>query len=197
MRIVFACLLTGLATLLLAPPAAAQSLRCDGKLVGVGDRRYDAIVACGEPDLRVPVRLDVIGAVAVLPYEEIWYYNFGPRRLLRTLRLRGDRIIAIESAGYGFSPDTPGSCRPEDLRREMSTLELLARCGEPVDREQRTRSFAQRVGTPFAYNSIVLEEQWIYDFGPQRFYRIITLIDGRVTSIDTGNRGSRRPQLRR
>ena len=191
MRFVLACLLSGLVAFLFALPAAAQSLRCDGKLVGVGDRRYDAIIACGEPDLRVPVRIDVIDALSVLPYEEVWYYNHGPRRLLRTLRLRGDRIIAIESAGYGFAPEAPGSCRPEDLRTEMSTLELLARCGEPADREQRVRPFAQRVGTPFAYNSVVLEEQWIYDFGPQRFYRIITLIDGRVTSIDTGNRGSR------
>ncbi len=192
MRYVLACLLSGIVALLLALPAAAQSMRCEGKLVGVGDRRYDAILACGEPDLRVPVSIEVIGAVALLPYEEVWYYNFGPRRLLRTLRLRNDRIIAIESAGYGFSPDTPGTCRPEDLRAEMSTLELLARCGEPADREQRTRTFARRVGTPFAYNSIVLEEQWIYDFGPQRFYRVITLIDGRITGVDTGNRGSRR-----
>jgi len=171
-----------------AQPAEARSIRCDGRLVSVGDRRFDAIAACGEPDQRVPVRLEVIGAYPLFPLEEIWYYNFGPHRLIKRLRLRRDRILAIESCNYGFHPENPGSCRPEDLRTDMTSLEVLARCGEPHDLEHRPRylSHAPRFFDP--YGTVVLEEQWVYDFGPQRFYRVLTLIDGRVVRIETGRR---------
>ncbi len=178
-----------LAMVSLTGPAQAQSLRCDGRLVSVGDRRFDLIAACGEPDLRVPVRLELLGAVPVLPYEEVWYYNFGPHRLIREVRLRSDRVMAIESAGYGFTPAAPGSCRPEDLRRGMTVFELLARCGEPADQAQRLRQRGPRTRYPLATASVVLEEEWIYDFGPARFYRIVTVVDGRVADVDTGRRG--------
>lgn len=188
-RLVLALILLMVLVLGSADPAEAQTLRCDGRLVSVGDRRFDLIAACGEPDLRVPVRLELLGAVPVLPYEEIWYYNFGPHRLIRQVRLRSDRILAIDSAGYGFAVSTPGSCRPEDLRRGMTVLELLARCGAPADLEQRVRQGGWRPLQPFATASVVLEEQWIYDFGPARFYRIVTVVDGRVADVDTGRRG--------
>ncbi len=29
-------------------------------------------------------------------------YNFGPRKLMRTLRFEGDRLTSIETAGYGY-----------------------------------------------------------------------------------------------
>ena len=177
--------------LLLTPLASeAQTLRCDGRLVGVGDRPFDALVVCGEPDLRVPVRLELPGGGLVLPYEEIWYYNFGPRRLLRELRIRGERIVAIESLGYGFEPSSPGSCQPRDLRAGMSALELLARCGEPADRRQRLRPFPPGGHHPLAPAAAVLEEQWIYDFGPLRLYRVVTVLDGRIAAVETGRRGA-------
>jgi hypothetical protein len=169
-------------------PAEARAMRCDGSLITVGDRRFDVLAACGEPDLRVPVRLEVIGIYA-LPYEEVWYYNFGPRRFIRQLRFRQGRLVAIDSAGYGFHPDAPGPCRPEDLRRDMTHLELVARCGEPVDREQRLRWLPFDQAYPFARGRVVFEEEWIYDFGPHRFYRILTLIDGLVVNIETGRWG--------
>lgn len=169
--------------------AEGQTLRCDGRLVSIGDRRFDALAACGEPDLRVPVRLELLGALPVLPYEEVWYYNFGPQRLIRQLRFRGERIVAIETAGYGFAEAAPGRCRPEDLRRGMTVLELLARCGQPADREQRVRQVGRRALHPFTTASVMLEEQWIYDFGPARFYRIVTVVDGRIAEVETGRRG--------
>jgi hypothetical protein len=171
-----------------AAHSGAEAMRCDGRLVTVGDRRFDVLAACGEPDLRVPVRLEVIGVYA-LPYEEIWYYNFGPSRFIQQLRFRQGRLESIDSAGYGFHPDAPGSCRPEDLRRDMTHLELVARCGEPVDREQRLRWLPYDQGYPFARGRAVFEEEWIYDFGPDRFYRILTLVDGLVVKIETGRWG--------
>jgi hypothetical protein len=176
--------------MLLSSAAEAQSLRCDGRILAVGDRPFDAIVICGEPDLRAPVRLELPGGGLALPYEEVWYYNFGPRRLLRAVRIRGERIVAIESLGYGFPVDSPGACRPEDLRAGMSALELRARCGEPADRRQRLRSFAAGAHHPLAPAAAMIEEQWIYDFGPRRLYRVVTLVEGRIADVQTGRRGA-------
>jgi hypothetical protein len=181
--------LLGACCLLAMVAVEARTLRCDGRLVSVGDRRYDALVACGEPDLRVPVRLQVIGALPAYPYEEVWYYNFGPHRLMRELRLREGRIIAIETAGYGFRPEHPGSCRPRDLRHDMTALELLARCGDPDDIESRTRYLGHRYGHPQSYGSVVVEEDWIYDFGPRYLYRVVTLTAGRISNVESGRRG--------
>jgi hypothetical protein len=182
-----------LALLSLAAGApAALAMRCEGRLVSIGDRRFDVLAACGEPSLRVPVQVEMIGVYALLPYEEIWYYNFGPRRFLQQLRFRHGRLTAIESTGYGFNPEAPGPCRPEDLRRGMTHLELVARCGEPIDQAQRVRWLPSLPGPPFIRGTMVIEEEWLYDFGPHHFYRVLTLIDGSVVEIKTGGRGIHR-----
>lgn len=186
-RMLLAC---GLAMVLLPASTEAQSLRCDGRIVGVGDRPFDVLVVCGEPALRTPVRLELPGGGLALPYEEVWYYNFGPRRLLRAVRIRGERVVAIDSLGYGFDQANPGGCQPQDLRTDLSVLELLARCGEPADRRQRLRPAPMAFHHPLAPAGAVIEEEWIYDFGPRRLYRIVTLLDGRVARIDTGRRGA-------
>ncbi len=176
-------------SVLVWPPADARSLRCDGSLVSAGDRRIDVNTACGEPDLMVPVRHEVIVGYGVLPYEEIWYYNFGPQRFIRELRIRNGRIVAIESRGYGFRPDAPGRCSPEALKRGMTHLELVARCGDPDDREQRVRRRYHDPQYPARGSTVTLEEEWIYNFGPRYFYRVLTLVDGRVQRVESGGRG--------
>jgi hypothetical protein len=165
---------------------AAAGMRCDGALVTVGDRRFDVQAACGAPDLRIPVREYLIGPYRALPYEELWYYNFGPNRFIRELRFQSSRLVSMRTPGYGFRPDRPGSCTPQDLRRGMTVLELHARCGDPDDRELRV--FRLRHFPP-GYEQVVLEEEWLYDFGPERFYRVVTLVDGRVTRVESGRRG--------
>lgn len=167
-------------------PTASAGLRCDGTLVSVGDRRFDVRAACGEPDLRVPVRELLVGGYMALPYEEIWYYNFGPRRFLRELHFQSSRLVAVRTPGYGFRPNAPGSCSPHDLRRGMTLLELHARCGAPDDRELRVR---WRSHSPAGLGHVALEEEWLYNFGPLTFYRIVTLVDGRIIRVESGGRG--------
>jgi hypothetical protein len=176
-----AVLVLALATVLLT--TASAGLRCDGTLVSVGDRRFDVRAACGEPDLRVPVGQLLVGTHMALPYEEIWYYNFGPRRFLRELHFRSSRVVAVRTPGYGFRLT---GCSPTDLRQGMSLLELHARCGPPDDRELRV---LRRHYFPAGLGQVTLEEEWIYNFGPSRFYRIVTLVDGRITRVESGGRG--------
>jgi len=132
----------------------------------------------------------MIGAALILPYEEIWYYNPGPQSAIRQLRFRQGRLVAIELAGPGFHPQAPGLCRPEDLRRGMTHLELVARCGDPADREQQVRWLPLGPEHPVSSGRVVFAEEWIYDFGPRRFYRILTLVDGLVERIETGPHGN-------
>lgn len=167
---------------------ASAGLRCDGGLVSVGDRRFDVRAACGEPDLRVAVREHLLGAYMALPYEELWYYNFGPRRLIRELRFTSSRLVAVRTHGYGFNPDAPGRCTPHELRPGMTILELQARCGEPDDREIRIRWLRSFPSIP-AYGRVALEEEWLYNFGPADFYRVVTLVDGQITRVERGRRG--------
>lgn len=177
--------------LVLTAQAHASSLRCDGELISRGDLRAQLRAACGEPDMTVPVgHMQVTGA-GLLPYEELWYYNEGARNFIREVRLSDGRVAGIASRGYGFNPDTPGSCGHRDFSPGMTRLELLARCGEPADRHVRIMSDYLDPRRPQLGSTAVLEEQWVYNFGPHRFIRVLTLVDGRVREVDSAGRGYR------
>ena len=175
--------------LLGADQVQASSMRCDGKLVSRGDLRVEVRAACGEPDMVVPVGRMGLSGVMLLPYEELWYYNQGPRRFIREVRLRDARVVTINSRGYGFNPDSPGSCNHTDFERGMTRLELMARCGEPDDWHIRVIQRHYDPARPYLGSSVVLEEEWVYNFGPSRFIRVLTLVDGRVREIEWGGRG--------
>jgi hypothetical protein len=176
--------------MLAAAPAAADALRCDNRLVTTGARVYEVLRACGEPDYREPVRDVFLYGHILLRTEEIWYYNRGPRELIRILRFRDGRLEAVRSGGYGFNPDARAGCRPHDLRAGMSGLELIQRCGEPDHREIRTRTQLRQPERRSPHHVLVTyEEEWTYDFGPAHFDRIAVLVGGTVVRVERGARG--------
>lgn len=86
-----------LSYLLLASPAVAQTLRCGSDLVSLGDRAFEIIRKCGEPQYR-----DTVG-YTVGPHQRLelaieeWVY--GPRNgMTYILRLEGNRLVRIESS---------------------------------------------------------------------------------------------------
>ena len=105
------------AGLVLAVPVVvrADSMRCGTRLVGEGDGKDKVRTLCGEP-----TSISFAGYVGGpgytnAPYEntypwpgwttvpvEIWTYNFGPNKLLRTLRFVGDQLDDIQTNGYGY-----------------------------------------------------------------------------------------------
>ena len=112
------CLL--LAALLVWWPADTDSsslertLRCRGRLVSIGDTRAEVKSKCGEPDRRSQWQEGQGTVVArIFDYEteryqapvrvetpiqvQIWIYDFGPTRLVRTLHFENDRLIRIET----------------------------------------------------------------------------------------------------
>ncbi len=183
-----------LITMLLVAQAQAStssSLRCNGDLITRGDLRAEVRAACGEPDMIVPVGHMYASGAGLLPYEALWYYNEGPRRFIREVRLRDGRVVGIASRGYGFNPEAPGSCGHMDFRPGMTRLEVMARCGEPSDRHVRIMRDHLDPHRPRLGSTAVLEEKWVYNFGPHRFIRVLTLVDGRVREVNSAGRGYR------
>jgi hypothetical protein len=92
-------------------------MRCGTALVSRGDTQLELLADCGEPDAieRLPALLapgttiygsQIYAGPYVAPLApvsvELWTYNFGPRRLLRRVRLEAGEVIEIETLGYGF-----------------------------------------------------------------------------------------------
>lgn len=91
------------------------AMRCGNALVLTGDREFEVLNKCGEPDF-----------VAI----DGWAYNFGPNLFIHYLRFDNGRLTEIELRDYGWDdggrggpiwhymgsiwqpPAPPGSTRP-------------------------------------------------------------------------------------
>jgi hypothetical protein len=89
----------------------ASAMRCGNQLVLIGDRHYDVLGKCGEPDAREerPEKryfrvfregrfFEVLEEVTV----EEWTYNLGPNMFIRILRFENGRLVEIETGEYGY-----------------------------------------------------------------------------------------------
>lgn len=179
----FRSLLPGLALLLVAEAASAMSLRCAQGIVSRGDDPERVRKACGEP-----AHTESWPAAPPLAAGAVWFYNEGPSRLLRLLRFRADRLVAVQTQGYGFREPDHASCAPGDARRGWSAYRLLAFCGEPDQRQVLGRMLTPRRADPTGPllqrgQRAVHRQRWRYDFGPRHLPREYTLDDGIVTEV--------------
>ena len=189
-RIAF-ILLTLLALLRMPAAAAAGAMRCDGRIVDAGTLQAEVLAACGEPAYRDPWTVRARNRDAWFADEEEWTYNFGSNQLLRVVRLRHGKVVAIEADGYGFDRLPQPPCDPLDIVRGLSKYRLTVHCGEPARRK------SAQVYTPLqargrVYPGLlepVYREEWIYNFGSSYLLRIVTLENGRVTDVQNGDRG--------
>jgi|SRR5688572_15239440 hypothetical protein len=90
----------------------ALALQCDGKVVSMGYHRWRVREICGEPaniqDIQqlTPRRYyDPYQRIYVDTFvhvnKSIWTYNFGPSRLIYILTFENDKLVNIETDGYG------------------------------------------------------------------------------------------------
>ena len=186
----FACLLIGLLTSL--SMTAEAGFRCDGKIVKRGDRMFEVRELCGEPDVVVPLHSVYTIRYGHVPTREEWQYNLGPHRLMRFLRFQDGRLTRVRTGRHGFRPGN-GACSPGQIESGITQMELLSKCGKPREKELRITGVHYRTERDGrVYRAGMPAEDWIYDFGPRRFIRIVTLINGRVVNIETSSRrGSR------
>lgn len=183
--------------LYLLPCTNALALRCDNGLIDEGDRRLKVRQACGEPTWINNQAHAHAGSLTHSQLNDVeeWYYNFGPNRLVQVLIFRNNRLSQIQSAGYGYTEGYPGSCNSSDIITGMSQLELVVRCGQPADRELHyrnvTRYYPQYQTGSLIYPIHQYVEEWTYNFGHNKFLRHVTLLDGRIIHVETGERGYR------
>ncbi|UXI68314.1 DUF2845 domain-containing protein [Tahibacter amnicola] len=178
---------------LLLATTPAMALRCGSRIVQEGDRDGSVRERCGMPyyvDRYYSV--DVHGADG--PYErqienqyDAWYYNFGPRKLLVRLVFHNGRLQSEETLGYGVN-QIGDSCHLDTAPSGTSAGEIVAWCGEPASRRNLREAEIRRDGRGNErYRPIRLEE-WTYDFGDDRFLRILTFRNGNLQGVSVERR---------
>jgi len=188
-------LLTGLFPL----QASADSISCDGGIVSNGDAVVDLLMKCGQPDWKeshqeeFTDRFDLNLRQRTYVTVEQWTYNFGPQQLLRIVTIRNGVVTGVQTGKqYGPSKDRE-PVKPECGDRIISTGEtkgeVLAKCGEPFYRTSHNEELWVPLGQTGSRKVVVTVEEWTYNFGPQRFMRIITFRNSLVVDVRTGKYG--------
>lgn len=69
---------------------------------------------------------------------------------------------------------------------QASREELIAKCGEPDQKEVKTEDVRRRnkFGTGSQVVGTTNVERWIYNRGSRSFPMVVTIVDGKVKSID-------------
>ena len=181
-------LLPILALLLAAP--AAHAMRCGNRLVNDGAQDFQVRERCGDPFWTDRyTNIEIIGRDGPIEQQrevqfDVWYYNFGPRQLMRQLVFRDGLLERERTLGYGV--DAIGEdCDPNRLLGGLSAGELFARCGEPASRRSHTDTLVRRPAPGLERWRDPRREDWIYDFGDRRFVRVVRVVDGRVVAVDS------------
>lgn len=103
---------------------------------------------------------------------------------MKTVRLAGLALAVVFSllappAALAFR------CGKVLVSEGDSKAEVLIKCGAPDWKTQWSEDF---VGGPYPVVSSE-KERWLYNLGPQRFMRILLFEDGRLSEVNTGERG--------
>ncbi len=168
---------------------AASAMRCGSRLVGEGDRDFQVRERCGAPFwVDAYAGVDVLGARTPLERQvevrfEAWYFNFGPRDLMRRLIFRDGVLQGEETLGYGVR-DLGADCPMPAAWQGLSSGELVARCGEPVSRRSRPVTIVRRPGPRHEQWREQRDEAWLYDGADAGFVYEARLVDGRVVGIE-------------
>jgi hypothetical protein len=95
-------------------------------------------------------------------------------------------IAALLILPFAASADEKFRCGNWIASSDMSVDELVQKCGEPTSRASRTEDVMVRNRN----NGLVLKsgetliETWTYDRGSQSAPMVVTIVDGRIKSID-------------
>ena len=167
--------------LMLAPTAHADSnLQCANGIVSNGHYAEQLQAACGLPMLKETLDASQLGGT----YDAEWFYNFGPRQLLRIIRLRQGKVVSIEDDGYGFEGTPKLSCDFYSLREGLSKLRLMLACDKPARRETTVVYRQLQRGEPSAATQPILRERWHYNSEAGERVRTVILENGRIHNVE-------------
>jgi len=183
---------------LLPARSHADSISCDRGIVSSGDPAVDLILKCGQPewkDTRTEEIVEGVGRDArhtTSVTVEDWTYNFGPYQFMRIVTLRNGVVAAVRTGQYGAAKDrgpAPPECGDRVISPGDTKADVLIRCGEPFYKTSHQEELRERIDGIGSRTVTVTVEEWTYNFGPQRFMRIITFRNGTVVDIRTGGYG--------
>ncbi|WP_111494548.1 MULTISPECIES: DUF2845 domain-containing protein [Marinobacter] len=169
------------------PWTGEAAFRCGTSLVDEGDWPVEVREKCGEPDYVAIYPQAALPGIGIVQTVEHWYYNPGPRSFVRRLIFRNGKLRQEESLGYGFLPGAPGNCSPRMLREGMNEFEIVRRCGEPLSKRVEWVLPRRRVDHYSGYSAYP-QEEWLYEFGPNEFRRVVTFREGRLIRVETAGK---------
>ena len=175
--------------LLLASPAAL-AMRCGNRVVADGARDFQVRERCGKPFWSESwLGVDIVGRNTPLERQRevewsVWYYNFGPRELMQRLVFRDGKLERSDTLGRGVR-EIGDSCRANLNFTGLSSGELVARCGEPAARREAHDSTVYRPGPGVENWREQRREEWTYEFGDSQLVRVLHLLNGQVTGVET------------
>ena len=182
--------LSGTASAALQGLHGAEKFYCDGFLVSPGETREEVVEKCGEPAW-LDVRGDEGAEEGSLPREtEEWIYDFGHSQLLEFLRFRNGRLVTIRSGVHGFGGSRGADCGyGTNLALGDSKLEVVAKCGEPTGGGTVGEEPMPPEGSDERRQELLAKDQWMYDFGPEKFVHYLIFRHGRLMEIRSGGFG--------
>jgi hypothetical protein len=199
--VVFLCFIVSSAALF-SQAVFAETLDCLGGMVFVDDARADVLMKCGEPDWKdshqeeLSERVDGSTKLKLIITVEEWTYNFGPGRFLYGITLKNGKVADIRSGDYGYAKSAkpekkpgPRECGDRIISVGDSMNDVLMKCGEPAWKDSRREELKERLSDGRELKTLVTVEVLHYNFGPNRFTRIFTFKNGKVTDIRTGDYG--------
>ena len=181
-RLLWGSILLALMALLL--PSRAWALRCGTHIVQQGAIASQVRNECGDPFF-VDYYVGSPGVGVETPVEpgaavttEVWYYNFGPQRLMVRLEFSGGVLACEQTLGYGFI-GKGGACDFNQITTGMSVAELIARCGLAPSRTRNPLAVAAYLGP----RAPAWSETWFYPADGSRAAREVELQQGRVVDV--------------
>ena len=101
-------------------------------------------------------------------------------------------IVALALPWFNAYADS-FSCEGGIISTGDRTSDVVAKCGYPDFRDTHQEEVIQRLDKGTAQKVYITVEEWTYNLGPTQFTRIVTLRNGRVSEIRTGNYGYVKP----
>jgi len=179
--------------------ASADTISCSGGIVSTSDSVVDLLIKCGQPDWKETHQEEFTDLSdpnlkhRTYVTVEQWTYDLGPQQLLRIVTIRNSVVTAIRTGReYGRPTDKapPGpQCEDRIISIGDTKNEVVAKCGDPFYRTVHNEELWEPLGSNSSRKVVVNVEEWTYNFGPQRFMRIITFRNGRVVDVRTGDYG--------
>lgn len=84
----------------------AGEMRCGTQLVTESDTKASVLAKCGAPTRQTSSneswKPPKEGGVTFHKKTEVWTYNRGPREFVQELRFENDKLVSVNTGGYGW-----------------------------------------------------------------------------------------------